>query len=321
MWRSSAAAAPAEEQPAAPPLARAGLGSLLLGAAGYADPCESGEAVPFPGNHDAWGEVLAAHVSYGTLAGINGTLVNYAAIRADPSKLRSYLASLCDADLDSMSGDEKLAFWLNAYNSVMMMMIVHFNPLESVKEISDLVNEAQVWDHKFATVAGMKVSPGDIEHKMIRGEGNNWNGAAAQVAPRAEGRVHACMICASLSCPDLPIVPFKAATLQDQLTDYARAWLANPTKNEGPHNEGLHINQVFSWFTDDFARESGSLHNFLQTYAPAGWDVDGTEQVKYMSYNWALNDKHGSGTSGAAACAASWLFSFACAASWLVYAS
>lgn len=282
-------------RPAAPPLARAVLGSLLLGAAGYADPCESGEAVSFPGNHDSWGEVLAAHVSYGTLAGINSTLVDYAAIRADPSKLRSYLASLCDADLDSMSADEKLAFWLNAYNSVMVMMIVEFNPSQSVLQIATMVDESEVWYHKFATVAGMKVSLDDIEHVQIRGRDSGWNAAAAQASARAEGRVHACMVCASLSCPDLPAVPFEGATVQEQLDLRVRAWLANPTKNAGPTDSGLLLNRVFSWFYEDFGRESGSMHDFLASHAPAAWNVTSSEPLTYMSYNWALNDLGGSG--------------------------
>jgi len=271
------------------------LGTLLLEAAGYADPCESGEAVPFPGNHGVWGEVLAAHVSYGTLAGINSTLVDYAAIRADPSKLRSYLASLCDADLDSMSGDERLALWLNAYNSVMVMMIVHFSPSQSVLQIADLVDESEVWYHKFATVAGMKVSLDDIEHVQIRGRGSGWSAAATQASTRAEGRVHAGMVCASLSCPDLPPVPFEGATLQEQLDLRAQEWLANPTKNAGPTGGGLLLNKVFEWFYADFVREAGSVHDFLDAHAPAAWDVTGGEPITYMPYNWALNDLGGTG--------------------------
>lgn len=278
------------------------VASALTLAAGYTDPCESGEATPFPGNHDVWAQVLSAHVSRGTLAGIDSTLVDYDAVRASPAQLRSYLASLCNVDLSSMSADERLALWLNAYNSVMMMMIVHFNPPESVKQISDIVN-GQVWDYKFATVASMKVSPGDIEHVHIRGaddmsgstSSSGWNGAAAQVSPTAAGRVHSGMVCASLSCPDLPLVPYEGATIQEQLDATTRAWVGNPTKNHGPSNGGLLINSVFSWFSADFARESGSIQSFLATYAPASWNVVGSEPISYMEYNWALNSKTGTG--------------------------
>lgn len=275
------------------------LSASSFGAMGseWKDPCENGEAVPFPGNHDVWRGVLAAHVSRGVIAGINSSLVDYPAVRADPSQLRGYLASLCNVDVGSMTADERLALWLNAYNSVMMMMIVHFDPPQSVKQISNIVNQ-EVWDYKFATVAGMKVSLADIEHRQIRGDQSTplWNGAAAQVSPKAEGRVHACMVCASLSCPDLPTVPFEAATLQDQLTSYVRAWIGNPTKNHGPSSGTLLINSVFNWFTADFGRESVSLRSFLALYAPASWgDIGDSTPISYMEYNWALNAKDGDG--------------------------
>lgn len=272
-------------------------------AASWVDPCENNESTAFPGNHDAWAAVLADYVHAGTKNGITTNLVDYAALRSDPSGLRFYLSQLCDADIASMANDELLAFWLNAYNAAMMTMLVIYDPItgvpfDDVRMIGALVG-GQVWDHPIVTVAGGKLSPGTIEHRRIRANSAGDLSAGAAALNSAQGRVHSAMNCAAVSCPSLSAEPFRARNLQAHLSCTTTDWLQDQTKNSAPVGVGdggnVSVSAIFSWFSGDFVSEAGSVHQFLKEFAPGVYgELTGSETIKDESYDWAVNDWAGS---------------------------
>ena len=93
-----------------------------------------------------------------------------------------------------------------------------------------------------------------LEHGLLRRE---W----------AEPRVHASIVCASLSCPNLRAEAFEPHRLDAQMDDQARAWLANPSKGMaivrgggGGSNAGkatVHLSRIFLWFQADFQGAAG----------------------------------------------------------------
>jgi hypothetical protein len=81
-----------------------------------------------------------------------------------------------------------------------------------------------VWKQRAGTLAGSSVTLDFLEHGVLRAE---W----------AEPRVHACLVCASLSCPNLRSEAFDARRLDAQLGDQARTWLTfarRPDASVGP---------------------------------------------------------------------------------------
>mmetsp|Transcript_145982 Transcript_145982/g.468093 ORF Transcript_145982/g.468093 Transcript_145982/m.468093 type:complete len:328 (+) Transcript_145982:90-1073(+) len=224
--------------------------------------------------------VLSKHVSEGELNGIKSTLVDYQALRRDPSDLKLYLAQLCHLD-PGLSAAEALATMINAYNAVMLAMVVHFNPVSSVLEIDN------VWMYKFGTVNGSKVSLDDIEHGVIRDRGNG--GLAAEFGAR--GRIHAGVNCASLSCPDLPFEAFEGARLFEQLNAATKKWLTNPTKNPGLAGGALKLSHIFKWYGVDFVNAEGSVQAFVKQHT--GWQVADGASLDFIPYDWNLNELNG----------------------------
>ena len=47
---------------------------------------------------------------------------------------------------------------------------------------------------------------------------------------RIDPRIHAAVVCASVSCPDLAREAFTAENVEEMLDARARAWLAHPAK-------------------------------------------------------------------------------------------
>ena len=91
--------------------------------------------------------------------------------------------------------------------------------------------------------------------------------------------MHACIVCASLSCPNLRGEAFRPGALDAQMTDQAARWLANPTKgfaivgggsglgsgvgkggaaaeessSGGGAAVAVRMSRIFLWFPADFA--------------------------------------------------------------------
>ena len=91
----------------------------------------------------------------------------------------------------------------------------------------------------------------DIEHQILRRE-------------LKEPRIHFAINCASVSCPPLPPEPYRAETLDAQLDEAARRYLASP---EGLRVDGdtLRVSRILDWYGEDFVERFASL-------APEGRD-------------------------------------------------
>merc|ERR1740121_3345566 len=170
---------------------------------------------------------------------------------------------------------------------MMLGIVLHYSPTGSVLDLSASVPEPSIWKHKFGTLAGDKVSLDDVEHSMIRG------GLSAEFG--AQGRIHAAVNCASLSCPDLRTEAFEASRLSEQLDDAARRWLANPSKNPGLGADGvLSLSKIFQWYGGDFVAASGSVQAWVRENID--WEVPDSAALSYIQYDWNLNGVNSSGT-------------------------
>src|SRR6185436_11928835 len=73
----------------------------------------------------------ARRKSYDELLDLNvrDGLVYYRALRADRARLDAYVTSLAAASLDSATRDEQIAFWINAYNALVLKTVVDHYPI------------------------------------------------------------------------------------------------------------------------------------------------------------------------------------------------
>src|SRR5881394_1728451 len=56
--------------------------------------------------------------------------VYYRALKSDRGRLDAYVASLAAAPVDKQPRDVQLAFWLNAYNAVVLRTVVDHYPIQ-----------------------------------------------------------------------------------------------------------------------------------------------------------------------------------------------
>ena len=217
--------------------------------------------------------LLATHHLRGTIRGIDLSGVNYAAFKSDP---RIALAgkALADYDLASLKTEkEKLAFWINAYNFSAIRLVAENWPVKSIKDLGSIFSP--VWKKDLGVVAGQHRSLDEIENDILRRDFK-------------EPRIHAAIVCASVSCPDLRGELFVAAKLEEQLTDQMKVFLNNKKKGFAETNAGeATVSPIFKWFASDFEKKSGSVQAFIKQYQPA---VLGGTKLGYFEYDWGVNN-------------------------------
>jgi hypothetical protein len=213
--------------------------------------------------------LLAAHVYPETRNEVNLHLVDYSAWKRDKHwpkvlKMVEYF------QLEQLQGkNEKLAFWINAYNIMAIQMILKHNPANSIRDIGNWLKP--VWKKDAGIVAGKMRTLHEIEHLILR--------------PMTEPKIHFAIVCASVSCPDLRKIAFDGKTIINALHEQHQSFISNPGKGTRLDGKAMYISKIFDWFEEDFAASGG-----IRTYLPK--DSAGTfKSITYLSYDWSLNSR------------------------------
>jgi len=222
---------------------------------------------------DAWTNLLQKHV------GKDG-LVDYPGFIADKDKLQACLTLLSEnPPAKNWTDNDKIAYWLNAYNAFTIKLIIDHYPLKSIKDIGpkhQIIFINTPWDIKFFKIGGKTMTLNRIEHRILRKEFR-------------EPRIHFALNCASLSCPKLRREAYDGARLDAQLTDQAKEFLMDTSRNQ-LDAKNPKLSAIFSFYGSDIKKWSGkSIIAFINQYAPI--KIDENAELDYLDYNWNLNGK------------------------------
>lgn len=224
-------------------------------------------------SHSAFDEILQKYVD-------EDGMVNYKGVAAERTKLKSYLKMLEDnAPMGSWSEDEKLAYWINAYNAFTIELILEHYPVQSIKEIGAAIKIPFVntpWDIKFINIGGEKRDLNNIEHGIIRKEFE-------------EPRIHFALVCAALSCPKLQNSAYLPEKLDSQLTKAAKDFLNTSSKNEIRSSSQASLSKLFNWYKGDFTKEM-SLEQYISMFSET--QLSEGANIEFKDYDWALNEQN-----------------------------
>jgi hypothetical protein len=223
-----------------------------------------------PVSHVLWDSLLHRHIK------ADG-FVDYKGFIRDSSEFKQYLALLSAANPDSKNWtrEEKMAFWINAYNAFTVQLIVDNYPVSSIKNIKKGITFVNsVWDIKFIHIGGKTYDLNNIEHSILRSKFK-------------DARVHAAINCASYSCPALRPEAYTADKLDAQLTDAMHGFVNDPLRNRVSVKKA-EISEIFKWFSGDFVRDAGSVRAYINRYADEKLIPNG--KIAYLDYGWSLNE-------------------------------
>ena len=232
---------------------------MLFVSLNYANPVQHGE----------WDVLVKKHVSK------NG-MVDYQGFLKDKKQLQVYLDKLsANKPTSKWSKNEKMAFWINAYNAFTVKLILDHYPIKSIKDIKrgiPFVNS--VWDITFIPMGKEKIDLNYIEHSILRKEFK-------------DPRIHAAINCASFSCPLLRNEAYYASRLDEQLNDAMRRFVNYSQRNQ-LDKSNIKISKIFSWFAGDFKLNGSSVVDYLNKYAKKR--VQPNAKIDFLEYQWELND-------------------------------
>ena len=194
--------------------------------------------------------------------------VNYGGMKTDYQPLKTYLKELAKSTPKSdWSRNEKLAYWINAYNAFTIDLILSNYP---VSKITDL-DGGSPWKVNRIELEGKKYSLDQIENKIIRPQFK-------------EPRIHFAVNCAAKSCPTLMNGAFLPSKLDNQLEKQTKKFINNPSFNTISEG-GAKVSKIFEWYGEDF----GNLIEYLNKYSTQ--KISPNSKVEFEEYNWALNGK------------------------------
>ncbi len=219
-------------------------------------------------NWSAYAEVLKS-VSQGTKNNVKLALVDYRALKEN-GKLEVAYQQLSNFPVKSLSNkEEKLAFYINAYNILALKMVLDHWPVDSIKDVGSLISP--VWGKSAGSIDGKTVSLDEIENKTLR--------------PMDEPRIHFAIVCASVSCPDLRNTPYTASNLNAQLNDQVQQFLSNADKGLRIDDNSIQISRIFDWFEKDF-KPVGGVEAFIRHYRA---DLPKLPLKDDINYDWNVN--------------------------------
>jgi len=225
------------------------------------------DAKPFP--HDTFDTLLKKHVN-------NEGWVDYEGFIADSTQFNKYLNLLSanHPNEKNWSENERLAYWINAYNAFTIQLIIDNYPVASIKDIKNGIPfVSTVWDIAFIKIEGIEYDLNNIEHNIIRQKFD-------------EPRIHAAVICASRSCPQLRNEAFTADRLDDQLEDEMRRFVNEPTRNKIDSANKAELSKIFTWYKGDFTK-NGSLIDFINKFSTN--KLNSNAEIEFLDYGWGLN--------------------------------
>lgn len=252
---------------------------------------------------------MASSFSYNDYAAVldayvdNEGFVNYAGLQKNRLALDRFadaMSKLGRDEFESWTEPQRMAFWINAYNALTLVLIIDRYPIQSSR-IRGLVwpkNSIRqipgAWTDVEFDVMGAKVTLDHVEHGILRTD-------------FAEPRIHMALVCAARSCPNLRREPYRGGDLDAQLADQTLVFLADPDKfildKEGAK---VRISAIFDWFKGDFlakyggteregmgARETAVI-NFIAAHADEDardFLLSGKLSIEYSDYDWTLNER------------------------------
>ena len=217
-------------------------------------------------------------------------------------------AELREVDLNPLSREEKIAFFVNIYNA----LVVHATA--AVGAPTNIVKRLQFFSRIKYCIGGQLYSCDDIEHGILRNNAVSPGSIFALVGlsclasrtfpagdPReafvvepVDPRIHFALVCGAKSCP--PIRLYSASNLEEGLAGAAEAFCESEVQLSDD-KQTVTLSKIFKWYGKDFASKKVDLLRRIAGYQqgeelkqlldsnPKGL------KIKYAEYNWDVNSK------------------------------
>jgi hypothetical protein len=206
--------------------------------------------------------------------------------------------SLKKMDLAQLqSREERVAFWINLYNVIVIHAVIELGVRDSVKEVRNFFKRVRY------QIGTTHFTPYEIEHGILRGNrrppyslfhtfSEDDERHAYRVEP-LDPRIHFALVCASSSCP--PIDVYTAENLDEELEISGRTFLNAGGLALYRKDLTVSLSRIFKWYDKDFGEDQSDILRFASHYLYEEEDRTfienhaGDIKIDYQDYDWRLN--------------------------------
>lgn len=199
---------------------------------------------------------------------VNEGKVDYKAIHKEQSNLDEILKIAQGISVDVSDADNYQAFWINAYNILVIKGVVDNYPTKSP------LDNAGFFDKTTYNLAGKAITLNDIEHKLLRGQFN-------------DARFHFVLVCGALGCPPLISEAYMPETLNKQLDAQTKIALNGTFLRVNTKKKRIEASEIMKWYKEDFTMDGISEIEFINQYRTE--QIPDNYKLSYFTYNWNLN--------------------------------
>ncbi|MCX2980700.1 DUF547 domain-containing protein [Halieaceae bacterium IMCC14734] len=190
------------------------------------------------------------------------------------ARFDALVEQIATVDTGAMNRQQKLVFYINAYNILAAQGILDGNSPDG------LLARYAYFKRDTYLVSGARITLHALEHELIR--------------PLQEPRIHFAIVCASVSCPILQSEAYTLENLDQQLQAATTEFINDPRRNQFDRaNASANLSSIFKWFEEDFVEAAGSLQAYLaplvENEEVAALLEDEAFKIRYQRYDWSLN--------------------------------
>lgn len=199
-------------------------------------------------------------------------------------ELGAYLDAVSSLDPKDLNRHAALAFWINVYNAGALLLAGRAQRAE----LDSVLGVPGGFRRKFLNLSGQELSLDDIEHGKLR--------------RLKDPRIHAALVCGSISCPTLRAEPYDGPGIDAELDEQMRRFLEAGALDADTKRNVVSLSRVFLWFGADFARPHrmptllpARRRSVLQALMPwmkpstANWADNNQPTVEFQEYDWGLS--------------------------------
>ena len=245
-------------------------------------------ALDKPFDHSLWDQCLKKFVN-------DQGEVNYAFLHMDPALLNDYLKQINNLSLkqvrENWPREERLALWLNVYHAGIFKAVEDHYPVKSIQDIPG------IWDITLIHMGKVAFSLNQIRQHFL-------------IEEFRDEKIHMALSCGAASCPRLSREAFTGPKVEGQLFLAAQNFVNDPDYNKiVPGQDKIWLSKIYKWYASDFKLDFGAAENdrglsnqeyavlsFISHYAQ---DLDkiqylqeGRYKIKYLDFDWRLNQSH-----------------------------
>ena len=201
---------------------------------------------------------------------VKGGRVDYTGLKAS-GELQPLVDGIATIDLNSLKGNERKAFLINAYNLLVINQALANYPLKSVLDVKGF------FDGNKQNVGGRRLTLNQLEKDLLLKETN-------------DARLHFALVCGALGCPPITNFAYQPGQLDAQLDRQTKA-AVNDARFLRVTSDRAELSKIFEWYANDFGGSKAKVIEWINGYRTEALPAD--TKVSYYEYDWAINRTNG----------------------------